>query len=198
MFGNAYASDFVMFDYHTESADTAITEEVQGNNGKRLYLVGYEIVSGDTTTQSTLSIMYAGGTRSTVSSHTAGDSVMVFGDSMFDPGAAICAAGDEIAYQLDNGVWEFNTVSTCDGGDSVTFDTAVVGTITSGSRAVVFGVVGDGACFNIAATVSAATTRGYDGIYARAPHKGDPMMTSYSNVEEAGKVNNLVFGYYNK
>jgi hypothetical protein len=192
---NAYVSGFQVFDYHTESAGTEIEEEVQGQNGKRLALIGYSATAAGTA--HTLSIMHAGGTRTTVDGKfSSGQKVIDVADAPKDPAGNAIAENDIVAYKTANGTWEFNTVDSLSTKE-VTHKANLAATVADGAEYRIFGVVGDGAKFDIAVDAS-STVSGYDALYALAPYKGDPLYVSDDNGTHAGSINNLIFGYINK
>ena len=193
---NAWVSGFATpVDYHTEAAGTAITENIQARDGKRLALIGYAVTAA--ATAHTLSIMYAGGTRTTTSAAAAtGQKVINVTDAPKDPAGNAIAANDIVAYQVTGGTWEFNTVASL-ATLAVTHGTNVAVAVLSGAAYRIFGVVGDGAlyAFNIAAS---AQTSAYGSIYAIAPHKGDPLYVSDNNATNAGSIDHMLFAYINK
>lgn len=192
---NAYVSGFQVFDYHTESAGTTIDEEVQGADGKRLALIGYNYLAA--ATAHTMSVMYPGGTRTTTSAAAAASQKVInVTDAPKDPGGNAIAASDIVAYQVSDGTWEFNTVASLS-TLAVTHGTNIATAVLSGALYRIFGVVGDGAKFNFGLTAS-TTSEGYDAIFALAPHKGDPLYVSIDNGTNAGFLNNLIFAYINK
>jgi len=192
---NAYVNGFVIKDYHTETAGTAITEEVQGRNGQRLALIGYAATAA--ATAHTLSIMHPGGTRTTADGAAAsGQKVLDVADAPKDPGGNAVASGDIIAYQLPDGTWEFNTVASLSTKE-ITLGTNIDTAVEDGAAVRIFGVVGDGAKFDIAVAANAQAS-GYDAIYALAPYKGDPLYVSDDNGSHAGSIDNLIFAFLNK
>ena len=111
---NAYISSYLGFDYHTETAATAIDESVPGQNGKRLALVGIDYLCG--ATAQTVNIMHCGslaGSRTTASAlAVSGQKVINATDAPTDPAGNATAANDIIAFQLTDGTWEFDIVAS--------------------------------------------------------------------------------------
>lgn len=192
---NANVTGFQVFDYHTETAGTEIEEEVQGADGKRLALIGYNYLAAGTA--HTMSVMYPGGTRTTADGAAAsGQKVIDVNDAPKDPAGNAIAASDIVAYQVSDGTWEFNTVASLSTKE-VTHGTNLAVAVLDGALYRIFGVVGDGAKFNFGLTAS-ETSEGYDAIFALAPHKGDPLYVSIDNGTNAGFLNNLIFAHINK
>jgi len=206
MFIGAYASGFVVKDYHTETAGTTIDEEIPGRNGQRLALVAVDYLAA--ATAHTLSVLHPGtsaGSRNTTSAAAlSGQKVIACTTAPTDPAGNATAANDIIAFQLTDGNWEFDTVASL-AGSNITCTNNITGVdagaggtaIASGGRIVIFGVVGDGYCFNVHCTAS-VVTRYVNTLIAVAPFKGDPLYVTVTNATNAGFLNNLVFAYINK
>lgn len=206
---NAYVSGWVVVDYHTEVVSTTIDEPIAGQNGKRLALIGYSHTSGDTTVADIMSIMHCGsssGSRNTTSAIAiSGQKDIVCTNVPLSPAGDTAASADIIAFQLEDDSWEWDTVASVS-GSTITCTNNITGVdagagataIKSGGRVLVFGIVADGAVLNQVMGVSTATVSRYDGIYALAPFKGDPLYVSIDNANEASKLQNMVFAYINK
>jgi len=192
---NTFIDGFVVKDYHTELADTAIVEQILGRDNARLALIGFEYVAG--ATAHTMSIMYPGGTRTTASAAAAASQKdVVCADAPCDPAGNPVASGDIVAYKIANGSWEFNVVDSL-ATKTITFTTNLSAIVPEGSPIRIFGVVGDGACLNIALPAN-TTTEKHGSIYAVAPTSGDPLYVSIDNATNAGKLNHMLFAYINK
>lgn len=194
----AYISGFFPVDYHTEAANTAIDEAIQGQNGKRLALIGFEYLAA--ATAHTASFMYPGtstGSRNTTSAAAASaQKVINVTNSPLDPAGNAADASDIVAYQCIDGSWEFNTIASVS-TKAITHSTNLAKAVASGARYVIFGVVGDLSCYNIICTAS--TTIKHDGyISIVAPYKGDPMYVSITNATNAGVLHRALFAYINK
>ena len=194
----AYISGFSVVDYHTESAGTAITEEIQGQNGKRLALIAYTGVTAGTA--HTLSFMYPGtstGSRNTTSAAAAASQKVInVTNSPLDPAGNAAAANDIVAYQCTDGSWEFNTIASVS-TKAITHSTNLAKAVASGARYVIFGVQGDNSSMQFA--LAASTTNSADGkIIAVSPYKGDPLYVHIGNATAASKIYNMLFAYINK
>jgi len=198
MFVRAYANGFVVKDYHTETAGTTIDEEIPGRDGYRLALVSLNYLAA--ATAHTLSVLHCGslaGSRTTSSAAAAAaQKVLNVTDAPTDPAGNATASGDIIAYQVETGAWEFNTVASLS-TKAITLTTNIAVAVSSGAKVRIFGVVGDGYCFNVHLTASVVTS--FDNtLLALAPYRGDPLYTTVTNATNAGFQNNMVFAYINK
>lgn len=195
----AYISGFFTVDYHTESAGTAITEEIQGNNGKRLALLAYEIVTGSTA--HTLSLMYPGsstGSRNTTSAAAAASQKVInVTNTPLDPAGNAAAANDIVAYQCTDGTWEFNTIASV-ATKAITHSTNLAKAVASGARYLIFGVQGDNSSHQISLAASTTNKNGNVPITAVNPYKGDPWYVHIGNATAASKIMNMLFAYINK
>jgi len=194
----AYISGFSVVDRHTETAGTAITENIQGRNGKRLALIAYEVSTG--ATAHTLHLMQPGtatGCRTTTSAAAAAaQKDIVCTDAPKDPAGNAAAANDVVAYQLPTGAWEFNTVASLS-GSTITLGTNIAVAVAAGARIVIFGVTGDnvGQIFTLAvSTANAASGK----IIAVNPYKGDPWHLHIANATNASTIYGMTFAYINK
>ena len=195
---NAYVSSYLPFGYHTETAATAIDEEVPGQNGKRLALVGIDYLCG--ATAQNVAIMHCGslaGSRNSASAAAAiTQKVLNVNTAPTSPAGDVVASGDIIAYQVTGGGWEFNTVSSLS-TKAITLTNNIAIAVLDDAAVRVFGVLADAAYFAIGLT--AATAMHYDDtILAQAPYKGDPLYVSNANGTHASFQNNLLFAYINK
>lgn len=195
---NAYVSGFLAKDYHTEAADTVIAESVDGQDGKRLALIGYDYLAA--ATAHTMSVMHCGsgaGTRNTASAAAAASQKdLVCTTAPLDPAGNAAAGSDIIAYKVTGGAWEWNTVASL-ASSTITLTNNIAVAVESGAAIRLFGVVGDGYSFKQGLTAS-ETTHYDDTIIAVAPFKGDPLYVSIDNATHAGFMNQLLFAYINK
>ena len=195
---NAYISSFLPKDYHTESLGTAIDEEIPGQNGKRLALVGFDYLCGSTA--HTLKVLHCGslaGSRTTASADAAiSQAVLNVTDAPTDPAGNATASGDIIAYQVTGGGWEFNTVASLS-TLAITMNNNIAIAVLSGAAVRIFGVIGDGFNFTFGLTAS-VVTHFDDTILCQAPFVGDPLYVSNANPTAQSFQNNLLFAYINK
>ena len=203
---NAYVSSYLPFDYHTETAATHITEEVPGQNGKRLALMGFEF-RGPTTAHD-ISIMHCGsvaGSRNTASVLAiSGQKTITCTTAPTDPAGNAAEANDVIAFQLTDGSWEFDIITGI-AGSIVTCTNNITGVdggvgataIAAGGKVRIFGVVGDGYSYKFTCAIDETLT--YDDmLLAQAPYKGDPLWVHIDNTATAGYLNHMLFAYINK
>ena len=203
---NAFVHSYLGFDYHTETGNTAIDEEIPGKNGKRLALVGLDILCG--ATAQTLNIMHCGslaGSRNTTSAlAVSGQKDIICTTAPTDPAGAAAAASDIIAFQLIDGSWEFDTVASL-AASTITCTNNITGVdaaggataILAGGKVLVFGVVTDNFSFVIG-LAAAAQINYRDTILCQAPFKGDALYVSNANATNDSFHNNLLFAYINK
>ena len=194
---NAYVDGFLTKGYHTEAANTVIDEQIQGREGLRTVLIGLDYLAA--ATAHVLSIMWPGllaGCRTTTTSATAGaQKVIDVLASPTDPLGNAVAASDIVAYQLNSGVWEYNTVASL-ATKAITHTNNIAVAFASGNKYMVFGVVANGACANIG--LPASTNKNLDGFLIQAPYVGDPLYLSVTNATHAGFLNYATFAYINK
>jgi len=195
---NAYVEGYLPFDYHTETAATAIDEEVPGQNGKRLALVGIDYLCG--ATAQNVAIMHCGslaGSRNSASAAAAiGQKVLNVNTAPTSPAGDPVAGSDIIAYQVTGGAWEFNTVASLS-TKAITLTNNIATAVLDDAAVRVFGVLADASYFAIGLTAS-VVTHFDDTILMQAPYKGDPLYVSNANGTHASFQNNLLFAYINK
>lgn len=193
-FVGAYASGFQVFDYHTEEAATPITENVQAQDGKRLALVTAQILCAGTLQD--VSIMYANGTgsRNTASAAAAiGQALLNVTDAPKSPAGAAAADGDIIAYQVEDGTWEFNVVDSIDASE-ITLKTNIAIAIESGAKVMIFGIPGDNSRFVLHLVASTLYDEN-NTLLAWHPYRGEPFYVHNPNATAATFHNNLIFAF---
>lgn len=203
---NAYVDSYLSKDYHTETAATAIDEEVAGQDGLRLALVGVDYLCG--ATAQTMNVMHCGtsaGSRNTMSAlAVSGQKVLNVNTAPTDPAGNATASGDIIAFQLTDGTWEFDTVASLS-TKAITMTNNITGVdagagataVADNAKVRIFGVVGDGYSFVVG--LAAATQISYrDTIICQAPFMGDPLYVTNANGTNDSFQNNLLFAYINK
>ncbi len=208
-FVGAFATGFKTFGYHTEAANTAIDEEVGGQNGKRLALISMEYLAAATAHD--VSVMYAednavsgavGSSRNTTNGATlSGQKDIICTVAPESPAGAAAAASDIIAFQLTDGTWEWDTVASLAGStitctNNVTgVDAAAGGTaMADNAKIMILGVVGDLANFKVHCLASVVTS--FDNTPRIIhPYIGEPFFLSSDNGTNAGFLNSAVFAY---
>lgn len=206
-FVGAFAESFKPFDYHTENANTAIDEEVQGKAGLRLALVTMNYLCGGTAQD--VNIMYAsdavvttGGAVNTAGVVAlSGQKDITTTNAPLDPAGNAAAASDIIAFQLTDGTWEFDTITGIVG--SVVSMTANITGVDAGAGATavaiggkvrIFGVIADGSLFKLHLVLSTLYDEN-NTILAWHPFIGDPFYVSNPNATGASFQNSLIFAY---
>lgn len=202
----AHVYGFVVKDYHTESANTAIVEQIDPIDGARLALIDMQYVAA--ATAHTASFMYAegSGSRNTAASAAlSGQKLIVCTDAPKDPAGNAAAASDIIAFQLVDGTWEWDTVAsldtktiTCSNNISGVDAGAGATAIAAGAKVLVFGVVGDGKSLKLSLPASVATSYGQGRLALVHPYVGEPWYLSIDNASNAGFLYNAVFAHINK
>jgi hypothetical protein len=205
----AFVHSFLTKDYHTEIADTAIVETLDGKDGLRLVLKAMNYLAAGTA--HTASFMYAedaagqtGSSRNTASAAAlSGQHHITCTTAPKDPAGNAAAASDIIAFQLTDGTWEWDTVAALAGSiiectNNITgVDAGAGGTaIAAGGKVLIFGVVGDNKSQKLGLTAS-VVTKG-DELAIVQPYVGEPMYLSINNATAAGFLNSLVMAYINK
>ena len=215
----AFITSFHSVGYHTETAATAITENIPGKDGLRLAFLAGSYLNG--LTAHTLCFMYAkdsagnaGSARNTINGATAAhilsnQKVIDVVTTPLDPAGNAAAASDVVAYQLIDGTWEFNTIASVSTkaitltNDIVGVDAEAGGTaLADGAPFMIFGVVADGAYLALHLTASVVNewgaTAGGSGIVLVHPYVSEPFYVYDANGSNAGFLNNMLFGYINK
>lgn len=191
----AYVFGFLVKDYHTESAGTAITEELPAVDGQRLALLNMRYTAQGTA--HTASFMFANGTgsRNTASAAAAsGQADIVCTDDPKDPAGNAAANNDIVAYQCVDGSWEFNLVSSI-ATKTITMQTNLAKAVAAGAKVMIFGVVTDNSSVQL--NLPASATSEFDMSIVH-PYVGEPFWLSINNITAAGFLLNLVMGYINK
>lgn len=215
----AFINSFHSVDYHTETAATAITENIQGKNGLRLALLAGSYLNG--ATAHTLCFMYAkdnasypGSARNTINGATAahilsGQAVIDVDTTPRDPAGNAAAASDVVAYKLIDGTWEFNTIASVS-TKAITLTNNIAGVdagagaaaIVDGDPFLILGVVADASYLALPLTASVVNSWGAadggSGIVLAHPYVGEPFYVYDANATNAGFLNYLLFGYINK
>jgi hypothetical protein len=186
------------FGSHTESSGTAIEDGIPGGSG-RAAVVFLAYTGGGTA--HTLSFLYAEGTgsRNTADGSAAsGQADVTVTDTPQDPAGNTAAANDNVAYELADGTWEFNTISSVS-SNTITLNNNISSPgINDNAKVNIIGVQGDGAELQLEA--NASTTKEWGGDYpvVVAPYIGEPMYFYSPNGTDAGTRNNMLIAYINK
>lgn len=215
----AFINSFAVSDYHTETAATPITESIPAMDGLRLALLSGGYLNGSTAHE--LHFMYAkdsagkpGSSRNTINGGTAahllsGQKVVDVDVAPLDPAGNAAAASDIVAYQLIDGTWEFNLITSIS-TKAVTLTNSIAGVdagaggvaLADGAPFMIFGVDADGAYLSLSCTASVTNNwgaaAGGSGIVLAHPYVGEPWYVYDANASNAGFLLNLLFGYINK
>ncbi len=198
MSNDFHVSGYKTFGYHTETAATLIDEAVPGVDNKTLALINFEYLAAATAHD--ISFMYAQGTGTRITcplGAAISQKDVVCSVAPKDPAGNATAASDIIAYQVDGGGWEFNTVASL-ASLTITLTTNIATKINAGGKVRIFGIVADGALFNVHAIASVVTTLGKGNVAIVHPFIGDPFYVSSTNATNDGFLNNMLFAYQNK
>lgn len=201
----AFVTGYEIVDYHTENAATVIDEQIQAVNGYRLALLFLAYLCA--ATAHTISFMYAkdssvanaGTSRNTTSAAAAAaQAVINVTNTPKDPAGNAAAASDIVAYQLDDGTWEFNTIASV-ATKAITHNANLVGNVLAGAKYLIFGVVGDGACLKLKATASVQKEWvAYGAPVLVHPFVGEPFYVTIDNGTNAGFLMSALFGHIDK
>jgi hypothetical protein len=200
----AHVYGFVSKDYHTEAANTPITETVDPINGARLALLDFNYLAA--ATAHILSLMYANGagSRNTASVVAlSGQHHITCTDAPKDPAGNAAAASDIIAFQLTDGTWEWDTVAAL-AGSVIEMTNNITGVdaggggaaIAVGGKVMILGVVGDAVCQKISLPASVVTVGEHKLLVH--PFEGEPWYMTIDNITNAGFLNNATFAHINK
>lgn len=195
----AFISAFRTVDRHTESAATAITEQIQCAAGVRLALLFYSIVTG--ATAHVLHLMetgaLAGARNSTSATAAAAQAVINVNTTPTDPAGNAAAASDIVAYRCTDGSWEFNTIASV-ATKAITHNSNLVKAVASGATYLIFGVTGDNTGQMFTLTASVTNVSPAVPIVAVNPYAGDPWYVSIANATNASTIQSMLFAEINK
>lgn len=200
MGASAYVHGYRTQGQKTETAGTIIQVNVPGHDGQTLALLRAQVITQGTA--HLLSLLHATGTgtRTTAAqAEASGQATLLCADEPKDPAGNAAASGDHIAYQLSDGSWEFNTVSSLSTADITLNNNIGSPGIAAGGKVRVFGVVGDGAAQKL--SLVASTTNDYHAsgdIVLVHPYAGDPWIVQIDNGTAASTIRFLTFAYINK
>lgn len=205
----AHVYGFRSFDYHTESAGTAIVEYIDPIDGARLVLMNLAYTAA--ATAHTASLMHAGGAGGTGSRNLtsalalSGQKVINVVNTPLDPAGNAAAANDVIAFQLTDGTWEWDTIASV-ATKAITCTNNITGVdaggggtaIAEGAKVMILGVVSDGVSEKISLPASTLTEYGKGQLTIAHPYVGEPWMLSINNETNAGFLWNALFAHINK
>jgi hypothetical protein len=195
----AFIEGFKTVDYHTEAANTAISEQIQGMNGQRLALLFYSIATS--TTAHTLRLLetgsLAGARNTTTAAAAATQKVINVTTTPTDPAGAGAAASDIVAYQCSDGSWEFNTIASV-ATLAITHSTNLAKAVLIGAQYLIFGVAGDNYGQTFTLTASVTNVSPAVPLVAVNPYVGDPWYVYIANATAASIIQSMLFAYINK
>lgn len=195
---NAWVSGFVAKGYHTETASTDIDETIDGSDGKRLVLTSIDYLAG--ATAHIISFMHCGGASGQRTNANADAAItqkeLVCDAAPTDGGDNVAESADIIAYQVEGGGWEWNTIASL-ATNTITLTTNIAIKVLEGAPIRVFGIAADNVSFQLGLAAN-VTTRFVGDIIIANPFKGDPFYVSVDNTTNDGFLNNLLFAYINK
>lgn len=186
------------FGSHTESSGTAIEDGIPGGSGRTAVVFLSYTGSG---TAHTLSFLYAEGTgsRNTADGDAAsGQAKLDVVDTPKDPAGNAAAADDNVAYELSDGTWEFNTISSVSSNELTLNANISAPGVKDGAKVNIIGVQGDGAEIQLEALASSTKEWGGDYPVVIAPYREEPMYFYSPNGTNAGTRENMLIAYLNK
>jgi hypothetical protein len=195
---NLFPYGFESFGSHTESSGTAIEDGIPGGSG-RAAVVFLSYTGGGTA--HTLSFLYAEGTgsRNTADGDAAsGQKDVTVTDTPKDPAGNAAATDDNVAYELADGTWEFNTVSSVSSNTITLNNNISAPGINDGAKVNIIGVQGDGAEIQLEALASSNKEWGGDYPVVVAPYREEPLYFYSPNGTNAGTRENMLVSYINK
>lgn len=199
MGSNAYVRAVGSLGYATESAATAIVQNIPARSGERISIRAFGFTCGGTATN--VYFMTPLG-QSVMAAAVASGATTGFGASAeVQTSANALASADYVAIQKTNGEWYFGVVATGTySAFSVTAAAASPGAISAGALIYGFGVAADTGHQRVVLTISVQTARNIDGgglIYGGG--KGQPMIVYHNNdAAAAGSHDYVTYDYINK
>ena len=195
MGANVYLESVASYGYKTESAATAITQDVPGKPGKRIAVRAFGFRCGGTAT--TVYFMQALGAGTTSAAAASGASQITLTAEIGPSGNSV-AANDIMVVVQDNGTYLF---SKCRSVATLTLDlcTVLSGAAAAGAAVYDLGIQSDTGHLPFLLTVSTQTTGALDGGLFYGNAKGYPMRVYHANdAAAAGKIDYLTIDYINK
>ena len=195
----AFISGFKTVDYHTESAGTAIDEEIPAVEGDRLALLFYSIATS--TTAHTLCLLEpssANGSQNTASAAAAAaQKVINVTNTPLDPAGNAAAASDIVAYQCTDGTWEFNTIASV-ATLAITHTTNLAKAVAANAKYIIFGVIADNTGPRFTLTASTTNVTPAVPLVSVHTYANVPWYVTIANATAASTIQNMLFGYINK
>jgi len=194
MGANVYLEDVASYGFKSAAPDTAITQFIPGQAGKRIAIRAWGAQSGATATY--LYFMRVLGR--TVTSAATASGVKSASLTAATYGGATLATNDWLAFEMDDGSTHFTYVTGGTYGLIVVND-AFDDTIASGNRVFALMAYGDAGHIKYKLATSAQTTVELDGGVYYADAKRDPMIAMHLNdAVVAGSIDWITVDYINK
>lgn len=195
MGANVYLDSVAGYGYKTESAATAITQDIPGKPGKRIAVRAFGFKCGATAT--TVTFMQGLGSGTTSAAAASGASQITLTAEIGPSGNSV-AANDILAIVQDNGTYLF---TKCRSVATLTLDlcTVLSGAAAAGAAVYDLGVAADTGNSPYVLTISTQTTAVLDGGIFYGKGKGYPMRVNHANdAAAAGSISYITIDYINR
>ena len=196
MGGNTYITAVKALGYSTESAATAIIQNIDPRSGERIAIRAFGLTSGATITAAYF--MQALGVSTITAAVASNATTGLIATAEFQTAANPAASSDYIAIELDSGAFQYTTIATgLYTGFSI--DDNLTDTVAAGNKVWGFGVAADTGHYRIQMAASVQTARSEDGGIAYANAKNYPMKVYHvNNAALAGSIDYVTVDYINK
>jgi len=181
--------------YKTESAATAIVQQIDPVSGARIAIRSYGFTCGATATNAYFMQTLGTTTVSTAIASGATTGIVLAGEPV---SANALASNDYIGIMVDDGTMHVSKVATGT-YSTLSLTTAIDDTAAAGNAVYFFGAYGDTAHLRVVLVVSVQTSKVQDGGIFFGAAKGYPMLVWHNNdAAAAGSHDFVSVDYINK
>ncbi len=181
--------------YLTAATGTAIVQNIDAVAGQRITIVAFGATCGSTAQ----SVYFMNPTKTTLgAAAVSAATTMTLTADPKDPSANAIAANDLVAIELNDGTYDYDTVSAWNSSTKlVTLKGSLAGAAAAGRGFWNFGVYTDNGHFVFAMTASTAHDESTAGGRFFAPNKGYPMKIYITNATKQCLFRYASGGYVN-
>ena len=193
MGANVYLAAARSLGYKTETAATAIQQNIDPRDGERIAIIALGMSCGATATTSQL--MQALGESKISTAVASGATTGFVAGADFQISGNTVASADFVSLELDDGSYQYTTIATGTYSD-FSIAAALLDTVAVGNKVFGFGIAADAGHIRLNLTASVQTTWAQDGGVFFANAKGRPMIVLHNNnAAAAGSQDYVTIGY---